>query len=268
MIKSEAWWKHDISAFSAKKITILDIAVVLELKWGGVGAPSKSKISCRLNYNRTKDFLNILTLMLEEITWISYNNANHTLTYASTMDKLIFLHILIPEEYGPSYSFYRAVSYFKFENAWEQWGEIKYRRTNMLTSRACQSTTTFEKGQHWSRIQIVLLKTHKQCDTFSTSIFRESKQLTLPLLQHPNHTTFYCIPIWKHAISHHRQNISFQPSHLPLVPISVYVCMKLRNLWLPYLGFRSHTICYQKTFFSGTTTYAQGDFWGRMRTTI
>lgn len=34
MIKSEAWWKHDISAFSAKKITILDIAVVLELKWG------------------------------------------------------------------------------------------------------------------------------------------------------------------------------------------------------------------------------------------
>lgn len=143
-----------------------------------------------------------------------------------------------------------------------------YRRTNMLTSRACQSITTFEKGQHWSRMRIVLLKTHEQCDTFSTSIFRESKQLTLPLLQHPNHTTFYCIPIWKHAISHHRQNISFQPSHLPLVPISVYVCMKLRNLWLPYLGFRSHTICYQKTFFSGTTTYAQGDFWGRMRTTI
>lgn len=130
MIKREAWQKHDISAFSAKKITVLDLAVVWvkKKKGGGVGAPSKSKTSCRLNYSRTKDFLNILTWMLEENTWISYD-ANHALTYASTVDKLIFLHILIPEECGPSYSFYRAVSYFKFENAREQWGEIKYHET-------------------------------------------------------------------------------------------------------------------------------------------
>lgn len=104
--------------------------------------------------------------------------------------------------------------------------------------------------------------------------FREPRPLTLPVLQHPNHAMpFYCIPVSKHDTSiygfHHSHSISFQPSHLPPQPSSflrlgLLRWSKLRNLWLPYLQFRSHTICYQNF----GKNYVQRDFLGSIKTTI
>lgn len=140
---------------------------------------------------------------------------------------LIPLYTILFQNSMAAYSFYRAAFYLKLalklhENCDLRSTNIKkflHEYYHMFTSKKIQvlrllkkeNTRIKYKLNFWKQGNSVLL---------STSLFRESKPLTLPVLQHPNHAmTFYCIPVSKHGISfygfHHSHSISFQPSHLP-----------------------------------------------------